>query len=99
MLVEDSKVERRATTGYLRDWQLEFLEAEHGHAAWKILQKPSPPDLVLLDWLLPGIDGIELCRRIRTLSSAGTYIYTVMLTRWTASKIYCWLWKLELMII
>jgi two-component system cell cycle response regulator len=34
----------------------------------------------LLDWVLPGIDGIELCRRIRALGSNGTYIYTVMLT-------------------
>src|SRR6185312_14650254 len=35
---------------------------------------------VLLDWMLPGIDGLELCRKIRTLGVNGTYIYTVMLT-------------------
>jgi diguanylate cyclase (GGDEF)-like protein len=36
--------------------------------------------LALLDWVVPEIDGIELCRRIRTLGANGTYIYTVMLT-------------------
>lgn len=36
--------------------------------------------MALLDWMLPGLDGIDVCRRIRKLGTGGTYIYTVMLT-------------------
>jgi two-component system, cell cycle response regulator len=80
MLVEDSRVERLHITGYLEDWGLEFVAVDNGAEAWKVLEEPEAPTLVLLDWMLPGLDGIELCRRIRTLSVNGAYIYTVMLT-------------------
>ncbi|HKW16404.1 MAG TPA: diguanylate cyclase [Terriglobales bacterium] len=80
MLVEDSAVERHEIAGYLQTWNLEFTIATNGADAWRALQGPDPPDLVLLDWVLPEIDGIELCRRIRTLGGNGIYIYTVMLT-------------------
>ena len=56
------------------------MAVERGTAALKLLEDTNPPSMVLLDWLLPGIDGIELCRRIRTLGTNEMYIYTVMLT-------------------
>jgi two-component system, cell cycle response regulator len=80
MLVEDSALERDRIGNYLKQWNLEYLEAEDGRNAWEVIQKPDAPDLVLLDWLLPGLDGLELCRKIRTLGANGCYIYTVMLT-------------------
>lgn len=80
MLVEDSAVERREIAGHLQAWNLQFTIAKDGAEAWRILQGDDPPSLVLLDWMLPELDGIELCRRIRTLGGNGTYIYTVMLT-------------------
>lgn len=80
LLVEDSAIDRHQIARYLEEWGLEFCVVGDGSAAWDVLQKPDAPSLVLLDWMLPGIDGIELCRRIRTLGANGTYIYTVMLT-------------------
>ena len=80
LLVEDSKVERRQVTEYLKAWHLEFSWVGDGAEAWTLLQDPQPPDLVLLDWMLPGMDGLELCRKLRTLGGNGSYIYTVMLT-------------------
>ncbi len=80
LLVEDSPVQRRRIARYLKEWNLDFTAVENGDDAWRVLQGEDPPSLVLLDWMLPGIDGIELCRRIRTLGANGTYIYTVMLT-------------------
>ena len=80
MLVEDSAVERQQIGCYLKEWNLDFVAIENGADAWSCLQGPDAPSLVLLDWVLPGLDGIELCRRIRTLGANGTYIYTVMLT-------------------
>ena len=80
LLVEDSAIERKAIGCYLKEWGLDYLEVDNGAEAWNLLQGPDAPSLVLLDWVLPGVDGIELCRRIRTLGANGTYVYTVMLT-------------------
>lgn len=80
LLVEDSAIERQQIGCYLKEWNLDFVAVESGTEAWNCLQGPDAPSLVLLDWVLPGLDGIELCQRIRTLGANGNYIYTVMLT-------------------
>jgi len=80
LLVEDSAIERLQIGSYLNEWNLEFVAAKDGLEAWSCLQSPDAPNLVLLDWMLPGLDGIELARRIRTLGANEAYIYTVMLT-------------------
>lgn len=80
LLVEDSAIDSYQVSRHLSDWGLEFRVVGNGLEAWKLLQEPEAPELVLTDWMLPGIDGIELCRRIRTLGSDGGYVYTVMLT-------------------
>lgn len=79
LLVEDSYLERHKLGLYLKDWGLEFAGVGSGNEAVKLLEGANPPDLVLLDWLLPGMDGIDVLRRIRKLS-LGSYVYTVMLT-------------------
>jgi two-component system cell cycle response regulator len=80
LLVEDSAIDRRQVGRYLKEWDLDFVAIADGEEAWKQIQSTDPPSLVLLDWVLPGIDGIDLCRRIRTLPGNGTYVYTIMLT-------------------
>lgn len=79
LLVEDSYIERRKIGGYLTDWELEYVGVGSGTEAIKLLEAPNPPDLAVLDWLLPGLDGIDVLRRIRKMTQ-GNYIYTVMLT-------------------
>jgi two-component system, cell cycle response regulator len=80
LLVEDSYIERHRIGGYLTDWGLDFLAVGSGTEAVKLLEGPESPNMVLLDWMLPGLDGIDVCRRIRTNGTRATYIYTVMLT-------------------
>ena len=80
LLVEDSAIERQQIGRYLKAWNLEFVAVDNGVTAWSLLEGPDAPSLVLVDWVLPGLDGIQLCQRIRTLGANGTYIYTVMLT-------------------
>jgi two-component system, cell cycle response regulator len=80
LLVEDSAVDRHQIGRYLKEWDLDFVAVEDGAMAWEHIQSANPPSLVLLDWVLPGLDGIELCRRIRTVAGNGNYIYTIMLT-------------------
>jgi len=80
LLVEDSVIDRRKVEACLKEWGLEYVVAESGTEAATILDQPDPPSMALLDWVLPGMDGIELCRKIRQMGTRDTYIYTVMLT-------------------
>jgi two-component system, cell cycle response regulator len=81
LLAEDSGVHRHLIGGYLRDWGYEVLVAKDGAEAWKLLQEPDAPALVLLDWVLPHIDGIELCRRLRKTKLHGLHTYVILLSR------------------
>jgi two-component system cell cycle response regulator len=79
LLVEDSYIERRKLGSFLTDWGFDHVGVGNGTDAIELLEGPNPPDLTLLDWLLPGADGIDVLRRIRKLTQ-GKYVYTVMLT-------------------
>ena len=80
LLVEDSVLERHKVGSYLKEWGLDYVAVGSGTEAVKLLEAAEPPNMALLDWMLPGLDGIDVCRRIRKLGVNGTYIYTVMLT-------------------
>ena len=79
LLVEDSYIERRKIGGYLEDWGLEHVSVGNGTEAVKLLESPDAPEFAILDWVLPGLDGIDVLRRIRK-QSHGKYIYALMLT-------------------
>lgn len=85
LLVEDSYLERTKLGCFLSDWGFDYVAVGSGTDALKLLEAPDPPDLALLDWLLPGMDGIDVLRRIRKLGH-GTYVYTVMLTAKTQKQ-------------
>src|SRR3954468_2172979 len=85
LLVEDSYLERTKLGCLLGDWGFEYVAVGSGTEAVKLLEGAEPPDLALLDWLLPGLDGIDVLRRIRKLTH-GNYIYTVMLTAKTNKR-------------
>jgi two-component system cell cycle response regulator len=80
LLVDDSAVYRKLIGDHLKSWEFGVTVAETGAAAWRVLQQPTAPKLVLLDWVLPDIEGIELCRRIRTNALSDQYVYVVLLT-------------------
>jgi len=80
LVVEDSAVYRKLIGDHLRSWSFGVTLAESGSEAWQILQQPDAPKLVLLDWVLPDLDGIELCQRIRQAGSSGPYVYVILLT-------------------
>ena len=73
LLVDDSKLDRLRVSECLDESGFEYVVAENGTDAWEILQAPDAPTFSLLDWVMPGIYGIELCRRIRGLGSSGNY--------------------------
>lgn len=65
LVVEDDPMFRRILKNWLERWGYRVTIAADGAAAWSILQSPDSPSLLVLDWILPQIDGIELCRMIR----------------------------------
>jgi two-component system cell cycle response regulator len=80
LVVDDSAVYRKLIGDCLRSWGFGVTLAKTGSEAWHILQQPDSPKLVLLDWVLPDLDGIELCQRIRKVGSSGPYVYVILLT-------------------
>lgn len=80
LLVEDSPVYRKLVADCLLDWGFTLKMAETGSQAWDLLQQPDSPKLVLLDWVLPDFDGVELCRRLRQEGSSREYVYCILLT-------------------
>lgn len=78
LLAEDSLTMRRLLALQLKGWDFEVTEAEDGLQAWDEFQKSSY-SMVLTDWIMPGIDGLEFIRRIRA-ASEGEYVYIVLLT-------------------
>ncbi len=80
LLVEDSPIYERIITGHLRTWGFDVTVAHDGEEALALLQEPNSPRLVLMDWVMPKMDGVELCRRLRKLPSAFPYTYTLLLT-------------------
>jgi len=79
LIAEDDLTSRAMLAAVLGRWGLEPLAVEDGDAAWSLLQSPDAPRLVLLDWSMPGMDGVEVCRRVRQTGSTDPP-YIIMLT-------------------
>ena len=65
LIAEDDPIFRRLLQSRLQTWGYRVIAAEDGTQAWELLQQANTPDLLILDWMMPGLDGIELCRRMR----------------------------------
>jgi two-component system, cell cycle response regulator len=79
LIVEDEPVSRRLLEATLRRWDYDVVTTTDGREAWEVLQKPEAPNLVISDWMMPDMDGLELCHRIRESDKLG-YTYLIMLT-------------------
>src|SRR6185437_11747458 len=67
LVAEDDPLFRALLRKRLQRWGYSVKIAEDGAAAWRELQLEHHPRLLLLDWMMPGVDGVEICRRIRFL--------------------------------
>jgi diguanylate cyclase (GGDEF)-like protein len=59
--------------------------AQNGNEAWRILESDDAPRLAVLDWMMPGLDGVQICRRVRS-ANRDPYIYIVLLTARTDAE-------------
>lgn len=79
LIAEDEPVSRALLDEVLTEWGHTVATAADGTTAWEVLQLPGAPPLVLLDWQMPGMDGIEVCRKLRKLPAAVSP-YVIFLT-------------------
>ncbi len=74
LIAEDEKVSRLMLEKHLQKWGYEFISTSNGAEARDIIKQGSPPRIAILDWMMPELDGAELCDMIRQTYLPG-YIY------------------------
>lgn len=79
LIADDDAIPRRLLQAALVKAGHEVIVARNGTEAWQVLQSEQAPRLAILDWLMPGLDGLEICRNVRQQRNAP-YIYLILLT-------------------
>src|ERR1700712_1737053 len=75
LIADDDPVTSVILGSAMTRWGIDVTCAPDGDAAWQELAGRPAPDLAIIDWMMPGIDGIEICRRIRQYPHlAGMYV-------------------------
>lgn len=85
LIADDEPVSRRLLEILLNKWGYEATVACDGDEAWHILQDGTCPRIAILDWMMPGLDGIQLCRRIRQRETR-LHTYVLLLTAKQAAE-------------
>lgn len=85
LVAEDDFISRRVLETSLIKWGYEVQSVDNGMAALDALLSKTPPRIALLDWMMPEIDGIEICRIIRK-KHVEPYIYIIMITALSHQK-------------
>ena len=79
LIVEDDPMFRRILCSWLESWGYQVTVAEDGAMAWEMLQNIRPPHLLILDWMMPKLNGIDLCRLVRE-RAGSPYQYILLVT-------------------
>lgn len=79
LVAEDDRTTRFMVASLLAQWGYEVVTAETGAEAWQILTHEDAPPLAVIDWIMPGMEGPEICRHLRR-SREGQYRYIIILT-------------------
>jgi two-component system cell cycle response regulator len=79
LIAEDDPVSRRLLEAKLVKWGYDVVVTCDGARAWEVLQAEDAPRLAILDWMMPGVDGVEICGRLRR-EAREPYTYIILLT-------------------
>jgi diguanylate cyclase (GGDEF)-like protein len=79
LIADDDPLYRRLIKKSLLKWEYEVIECGDGTEAWKKIKAKNAPNLLILDWVMPGIDGVDICRRVRELDR-DSYTYILLVT-------------------
>jgi diguanylate cyclase (GGDEF)-like protein len=78
LIADDDRLSARMLEASLKAGGYDVIVAEDGGQAWNVLKRDDRPQIAILDWMMPVMDGLEVCRRVRR--SAGHYVYILLLT-------------------
>ncbi len=79
LVADDDRVTTTMLAASLRRWNFDVTIAGNGEDAWRVISGPAKPSLAILDWMMPGLDGIALCGRIREHPGCA-HMYVILLT-------------------
>jgi phosphoserine phosphatase RsbU/P len=79
LIAEDDEVSRRILEYWLKKWGYEVVIAHNGEQALEILNRSDAPRMAILDWMMPVVDGLDVCRQVRKRWEKG-YVYIIILT-------------------
>jgi DNA-binding response OmpR family regulator len=79
LIADDDPGSRRLLESTLTKWGYEVVVTSDGQQAWQLIQTGDPPPLFILDWLMPGMDGVEVCRKARAQKNVRS-AYIILLT-------------------
>jgi CheY-like chemotaxis protein len=85
LIADDDRMSTMMLGRTLEQWGFEVVVAHDGVAAWERIIGDEPPELAIVDWMMPGLDGIELCRRIRS-TTLRSPVYVILLTARTSRQ-------------
>ena len=88
LIADDSELITQTLTDILTEWGYSVISAKDGDEAWAIIQQPNSPKLLLLDWMMPGLSGVEICEKIRSKASASYYYIILLTSKTEKSQIY-----------
>ena len=79
LIAEDDAVSRRILESYLKKWGHDVVVTKDGAEAWEQLNRDDAPRLAVLDWMMPELDGVQVCQRVRARANAP-FTYLLLLT-------------------
>jgi len=79
LVAEDSNYFRKIVENTLLQWGYEVVLSSDGAEAWEAMQQPDAPRLAILDWVMPHMTGLEICKKVRQRET-GSYVYVILLT-------------------
>ena len=77
VIAEDDLVSRTLMSSLMEKWGFKAVITQDGHEAMAALRSEQGPALAILDWMMPGMDGLQVCRRVRERKKM---VYVIMLT-------------------
>jgi len=79
LVADDDPVFQMLLTQMLTEWGYDVLVAIDGNEAWKQVRSQGGPRLAIVDWVMPGLDGLEVCRKVRA-ERKNDYVYILLMT-------------------